>query len=119
MGERQNERRQAVRLLTLVDTLYCADRVEGTAVLTNLSSRGALLESESIPPRIGVRVSVLVFLDPASPIRLTGRVVRRTDRGFAIEFEKSDLAVQVLIDELGEPEPTPDGEPRADGGETV
>ena len=59
----------------------------GASELTNISTSGALLESESILPAVGSVVTIK-FNSPEldAPIKLRGRVVRQTESGFAIEF---------------------------------
>ncbi len=91
--------RQGVRLKTHFETLYCSDREEGEAVLTNVSYSGALLESAT-RPTMGSRVMLYVCLpDGAGPLELRGKVVRHTSDGFAIYYDKPNPEVVRFVDD--------------------
>ena len=99
MGNRPQRRRSA-RIKTAFETLYCSERREGAGVLVDISYRGALLEDASIRPEIGAHVRLYVFIRPVDPFELVGSVVRCTDDGFAVEFEKLDPESQSLVDDV-------------------
>ena len=98
MGSRQNRRRCA-RVKIRLETLYASERQEGTGVLADLSHRGALLEDSSIQPRLGAPIRLYVLVRPVAPFELVGNVVRHTDGGFAVEFEKLGPDAQSLVDD--------------------
>ena len=70
---------------------------ETAARLVNISSFGAELETTAIPPAEGTLVKIQLD-SPA--IELEGRVVRRTDEGFAIQFRSVPKEVADWIDGL-------------------
>lgn len=91
--------RHGVRLQTRFETLYCADRQEGQAILANVSHSGALLEC-SARPALGSRVMLYVCLpDGEKPVELRGQVVRHTPRGFAIYYDKPNPDVVRFVDD--------------------
>ena len=94
------DKRQASRIKTWFHTLHSSGRDEGEGVLTDISDAGGLVEEVTSQPRIGKRVRLLVCLgDRAESFELVGQVVRHTENGFAIEFEKSYPILRDLIDE--------------------
>ncbi len=94
------DERRASRIKTWFHTLHSSGRDEGEGVLTDISDTGALVEEITSTPRIGKRVRLLVCLDDrAESFELVGQVVRYTDSGFAIKFEKSYPILSDLIEE--------------------
>lgn len=62
-------------------------RIEGTGTVRNISTTGALIEPASPLPMAGVRITLqFSFLEESVPISVPARVVRETERGFAVEF---------------------------------
>ena len=86
---------------------YCSeDLFEVVGVLTNISYSGALIEETSMQPEIRTPCVLHVYLEPpdafkvASPFDLTGRIIRHSSTGFAIEFtDRFDPDVRRLVDD--------------------
>lgn len=103
-------KRRGTRIKTRFKSLYSAGDQEGSAVLAEISYSGARLEDVEFGPSLGARVCVYVWLPrQAEPFELVGKVVRQTEDGFAIEYEKpgQDIchmvdAAALLVDEVGE-----------------
>jgi hypothetical protein len=103
-------KRRGTRIKTRFKSLYSTGDQEGSAVLAEISYSGARLEGTEFQPSLGARVCVYVWLPRhAEPFELPGKVVRQTDDGFAIEYEKpgQDIchmvdAAALLVDEVGE-----------------
>ncbi len=90
VGERRGKPRKQVDLLVLCWS--------GTPTrLVNISSFGAELEATANRPEKGTLVKIQLD-SPA--IELEGRVVRRTDEGFAIQFRSVPKEVADWIDGL-------------------
>ncbi len=94
------------RIPIRLEAFYSAGRVEGDGVLADVSYSGALIEDTTIQPEIGTYVVLHVYLEPpsafeaATPFQLTGRVVRHSSAGFAIEYkDKFDLDVRRVVDD--------------------
>lgn len=98
--ENRDNRRHSARFVTAFETLYCSGQLEGAGVLTDISYQGARLEDTSIRPLLGDHVRLYVFVRPVDPFELVGSVVRHTNDGFAIEFEKLDPDTQSLVDDV-------------------
>ncbi len=88
------KRRKSVR----ARVLYAAGRTEGEAILTNVSSAGALLEDASACPPVDADVR-LVF-EAAQTLQLVGVVVRHTGSGFAVRFKRHSEEILTLLEEL-------------------
>lgn len=97
---RDMDKRQAPRFKARFDAIYSSGSAEGTGVVRDLSYFGARLEDVSLWPALGTVVRLYVFIQPVTPFELVGRVVRRTESGFAIEWDLADLELQRLIDDL-------------------
>ena len=69
-------------------------------MLVDISYSGALLENATPMPKLGADVRVYVFIQPVSPFELTGRVVRQTEEGFAIEYKIEAPEVCRLVDDV-------------------
>ena len=97
-------KRRSARFSTALNAHYSAGPEEGIGVLANISYSGALIEGSSVQPRVGSKVRIYVFTEPADPIapaspyELVGRVVRHSSCGFAIEYEEGDPEVRQLVD---------------------
>jgi hypothetical protein len=93
------ELRNAVRLKTLFKTIYCSGHEEGEAILTDVSSSGALLESGT-KPAMGRSVALHACLPGGvKPVMVRGKVVRHTSDGFAIQYDKPNLQVVRFFDD--------------------
>ena len=87
MGESTTIRKNP-RVKTNYEAHFSSQRSEGEAVLADVSCSGARLEGASPMPNVGASAVLYVDLpDDSKPVQLTGRVVRLTETGFAIEFE--------------------------------
>ena len=88
----REERRRGYRISIRLEVIGTSGRFEVDGVLTNISSSGALIEETSMQPEIRTSCVLHVYLKPpdafkvASPFELTGRIVRHSSTGFAIEF---------------------------------
>ncbi len=78
--------------------LHSSGRDEGDGFLTDVSNSGALVEEVTSPPNIGSRVRLLVRLPDQDEFELVGQVVRHTEGGFGVEFEKHYPILPHLID---------------------
>ena len=94
------EKRRDLRFKTRFDALYSTGPVEGAGILSDLSYSGARLESASLWPGVGTEVRLYVFVHPVAPFELIGRIVRRTDSGFAIEYDVNDPEVRRVVDDV-------------------
>jgi len=95
------DQRKGLRFRAEFETLYSADREEGAGILSEISYSGALMEDVAQKPKEGSMLRLYVFLQPVSPVNLTGEVVRHTDTGFAIHFEETTDALRQLVDDIG------------------
>lgn len=87
------------RIKAKFDVLYSLGKEEGAGLLVDLSYTGARFENPSIVPPLGTEVRIYVFVMPVDPFQLSGRVVRHTETGFAIEYEELDDAAKRLVDD--------------------
>lgn len=91
--------RAAPRIRALFSSLYSSERREGTAELFDISYTGARLEKASLLPRLKSRVRIHVFLPgEETPLELVGHVIRHTETGFAVQYEKPVAGVRKLVD---------------------
>ncbi len=91
-------RRHSRRIKTWFLTLHSSGRDEGDGFLTDISDSGALVEEVASQPSIGNRVRLLVCLPDQAEFELVGQVVRHTESGFGVEFEKHYPILRHLID---------------------
>lgn len=94
------DRRRSGRILTRFEALLSTGREEGTGVLSDISLSGAAFDDASLLPEPGTVVRAYVFVSPIAPFEVIGRVVRRRDGGFAIEYEKLDPEIQRLVEDV-------------------
>ncbi len=78
--------------------LYSAGRAEGEAILTNVSSAGALLEDASAC--LPVDTDIQLVLEAAKTVQFVGVVVRHTGSGFAVRFKPHSDEILTLLEEL-------------------
>ena len=94
-----NTKRRDLRIQTSFETLYSTGGEEGVGVLADISYSGALLDKASLQPPIGTPIRLYIFLPPAEPFELVGRVVRHSQLGFAVAYdEPTDPSVRRLVD---------------------
>lgn len=93
------DQRRSPRIRTRFESLVSAQREEGVGLLADIAYEGAHVEEASFQPAIGAAVRIYVFIRPVAPFEITGHVVRHTERGFAIEFEKLRPEVRSLVDD--------------------
>ena len=92
--------RRGWRVATKLKALFTSDREDGEGVLTDISYTGALFRSTTIRPSLGKRVRVfLCFENDAGSLQLEGEVIRQTEDGFAIEYQKPNEQLQLLVDD--------------------
>ena len=90
--------RRAPRIKVGLEVYYSSTREEGPAVLADVSSVGALLEQTQVRPRVGAKVGMTVFLPNGNErLQVDGQVIRHTEAGFAIEFERPSPHVYELL----------------------
>jgi hypothetical protein len=94
------ERRRTPRYKARFDALYSSGAREGAGVLAEISYAGVRLDETSIRPEIGTRVVLYIFVRPVAPFELAGRVVRHSERGFALEIDPPSLEVRRLVDDV-------------------
>ena len=94
------ERRGAPRKKVRFSVLCRTGLKQSEATLVDISLTGALLESTILPPPGMIVTIKLAQLEQEEPIALTGRSVRYTSRGFAIEFLSLTEELRKLIDDL-------------------
>ncbi len=95
------EKRQSPRANARFETRFCWERLEGSGVLCNFSSTGALVEEATVKPEIGSHVMLHAPLDNGRTFETSGSVVRHTETGFAIEYEKAPIDLQQLLEDAG------------------
>ena len=94
------DKRKDLRFKTRFDALYSTGPAEGAGVLADLSYAGARLEDSSLLPEVGTNVRLYVFIRPVAPFELEGRVLRHTERGFAIRYDVDDQQTRQLVDDV-------------------
>jgi hypothetical protein len=94
------ERRKSPRFRARFDALYSSGPEEGAGVLAEISYAGVRLDHTSLRPEVGTRVILYVFVQPISPFELAGRVVRHTEKGFALEIDPLDDETRGLVDDV-------------------
>ncbi len=92
--------RRHPRFRTRFDALATSGREEGAGLLTDISYSGARLEETSFQPEVGAKVTLFVFIQPVSPFELKGKVVHRSETGFAIEYLEENPEIQRLVDDV-------------------
>jgi hypothetical protein len=93
------DRRRDPRFRVRFDALFSSGPREGVGRLADLSCSGARIEGVSLRPPPGTAVLLFVFVRPVAPFQLSGRVVRETETGFAIQYEVADAAVRRLVED--------------------
>ncbi len=103
---RRTEQRRGFRISIRLEVIGTSGRFEVVGVLTNISYSGALIEETSMQPEIRTHCVLHVYLKPpdafkvASPFELTGRIIRHSSTGFAIEFtDRFDPDVRRFVDD--------------------
>ena len=94
--------RRAPRTNIGMDLLCSSGRDEGTAMLVNLSSSGALLDPAALRPAVGNSVSIRfpTISKEEFPV-LPTVVVRHAPGGFAVKFRAYLPIISRLISEYG------------------
>ena len=96
------ERRLSRRAITCFATLFSSGRVEGSGVLCDFSSTGARIEEATAKPSLDAQVILHIPLEGNDrSFETKGCVVRHTQSGFAVEFEKSPIDLQQLLEDAG------------------
>ena len=95
------EHRGALRKKVHFSVLCRTGVKQGQATLVDISLTGAQLESSAILPPPGMLVTIRVAQpEQEEPIALIGRAVRRTPRGFAMQFLSVTDELRKLIADL-------------------
>ena len=94
----RNRRREG-RVTTRFESLISTGPTEGTGVLADISSVGALVEESTLKPEIGKPIRLYVFVQPVAPFEVVGTVVRHTESGFAIEYGDLSDEIRRLVDD--------------------
>ena len=101
-GYQRKEQRRAPRTNIGMDLLCSSGRDEGTAMLVNLSSSGALLDPAALRPAVGNSVTIrFPTISKEEFPALPTVVVRHTPDGFAVKFRIYLPIISRLIDEYG------------------
>ncbi len=100
------DKRRGDRISIRLEVYFSEDLHELVGTLTNISYSGALIEDTSMQPAIGTPCALYLYLEPSgdfnavSPFKLTGRIVRHSSTGFAIEYKHHfDLDIRQLVDD--------------------
>lgn len=95
------ERRVARRLLLLPRAVFStASGQEGTGLLYDISATGARLEHADPQLSPSTRLRMTFALRGAiAPIEVHAEVVRKTERGFAVQFIDLDGSVEKCLEE--------------------
>ncbi len=109
------DRRCGPRIKTGVTAYFSSARGEGSAVVADISPVGARLKQAEPRPGVGARVGLSPFLPSSSKrLQVSGRVVRHTEDGFAIEYERPNSHICDLVAE--DVAPVTPGERAGTGG---
>ncbi len=86
--------RVPVRFSVKFSSKYC----NGSGMVQNISSSGALIEDAEPPLLAGgeVKLEFSLFAD-SLPIKIKARVVRETEEGFAVQFQKADPRTRQIL----------------------
>ncbi len=94
------DRRCGPRIKTGVTAYFSSSREEGSAVVAEISPVGARLEKAWSRPGVSAQVGLSLFLPSSSKrLKISGRVVRHTKDGFAIEYERPNPHICDLVSE--------------------
>ncbi len=91
------DRRRARRIKAGFEVFFDSAREGGPAILADVSSVGALLEQAQSRPRVGASVRMTMLPNSSKRLQLAGHVIRHTEAGFAIEFERLNPRVYHLL----------------------
>lgn len=88
-------RPRAPRVRLLSHAYFAAGRVEGRGILHDLSITGACINEASPRVKPGTEIRLTFALrEHDVPVRIWGKVVRKTETGFAVEFIKLDRSLR-------------------------
>lgn len=95
------DKRRADRVRTSLEVLHATVPFGGRGRLHDLSPEGAHIQFASGRPEIGAKLCVAVTLSNGQPpLLFAGKVVRHTQVGFALVFEKPNLEVERVVRDL-------------------
>lgn len=95
------DRRDDTRFRRPAHVLYRSGDVEGKGILHDLSRGGARVEKATSPLEIGARVDLTLSVrGDLFPVEITAAVSRRTETGFAVEFDESDSVLRGLLEPM-------------------
>jgi hypothetical protein len=95
----ESDQRDTERVPVGLPVQYEYRQRDGRGLIVDVSDGGALVENPSLDVPADVDVTLRLRLG-ASTIEMSARVVRPTDRGFAVRFESSDARLQGLLEIL-------------------
>jgi hypothetical protein len=94
----RQERRTAFRFRISGAVHFEAGSTEGWGTLADISTKGARIDDADPRLKEGSSVRLMISLvEGAVPIRVTAKVVRETETGFAVEFGKLEPRLTHLI----------------------
>ena len=92
------EPRGAPRVRLLRHAYFAAGRVEGRGILHDLSITGACINEASPRVKPGIQIRLTFALrEQDVPVGIWGKVVRKTETGFAVEFIRLDRSLRELL----------------------
>jgi hypothetical protein len=92
------ERRGAPRFRIKGPVYFESGLTEGWGTLGDISALGARIEDADPRPAVGSRIRLMLSLiEGATPIRLTAKVTRQTETGFAVGFSTLEPRIKQLI----------------------
>jgi hypothetical protein len=92
------ERRAAPRFRIKGPVHFETGFTEGWGTLTDISIKGALIDGADLGLEVGSSVRLMISLvEGALPVRVTAKVVRETETGFAVEFTGLEPRLQQVI----------------------
>lgn len=89
------DRRRHKRVELALNGRFLHDGTDHTFITANVSCGGAVVQAHAIPK---IDASVVCYFDDLG--RVSGKVVRHTEDGFAVEFQTSDHKKDKLSDRL-------------------
>ncbi len=94
----RQERRAAPRFRIKAPVNFEAGFTEGWGTLADISTKGARIDEADPRLKKGSSVRLMISLvEGALPVKLKAKVVRETERGFAVEFAELEPRLEQLI----------------------
>ncbi len=103
----KDERRAAPRYRLSIPASYRSEAFNGTGLVHNISTSGALIEEATRLPTQGAALQIrllalrtILRLDGPNSLNLDSEVVRRTDTGFGVCFVGDTHEVARILDRM-------------------